>query len=833
MVLLGLKRAQKIVFWVPILTLVLGSIGSFYIYKYLCEQDESLQRQNAYLRSKEEVNQIDLTIANSLLRIQSYDDFLGFKHNSYKSDRTYLSQALEYTIFHRLSVFRDVSDKSKANKEMKLKLLTRISSVKSKLPHPTANDLIISEVLFEAIQKIKESSSFFGALIHVRQEIPRFSVIVRSKNDRNIYLVFTAPLLSIFENIDLEDDSHVVVSDDTTKNAWMIQGKDNKRQLKPVGHQDLQPKKSFFRFKFDKALPQSSLALSMEFNFSKAKSSFLSAASIGGTFSILLTFIIAYLFYVLVLLNRKANELISSKTIDLEKTAHDLQEALKGKTKFFGKISHEIRTPLNLILGMIDLCLESATDKKMNSYLSSMKASGEHLLSMIDDLLDIAKAESTGFNIEHRKTYLVQFLAEVTKLMGNDCRGKDLQFFTYFAPDLPSVVSCDPNRLRQILLNLLRNAVKYTNYGNIQLMASVDSRVPGKSVRLKFEILDTGVGIPEEKMNKVFDAFFQIESSSQLTEGGVGLGLSIVKDIVRRMNGTIEVSSSPFVGSSFRVYLDLDVISENSWLESYQSTAIGMKNLMIISNNELFQKTFLPLKKHPQINLFSARTSDFQGKNIADHGPDWIFIVDAENLDPNFASALKNKLLKDIVFVSRPGRPILSEFPKNATLIDNCPTLASEILLKLGFSSRARERKSEATAKAVQPLLQESVKKDRRIIVADDDLGNIELYKAYFSSTSWNINYALNGVEAWEQYQKEVPDLLILDIRMPILDGFGVIERVRRYEETNQLKQLPIIVVTADLLDGTAEKIQNFRNVSLLTKPLKKSVLMDLIDKQV
>lgn len=824
-----LKQARKIVFWVPVLTLILGIFITLTIYKYLNQQELNYRKQDSYQQAHEAVSQIDLQLSNSILRVQTYEDYVSGYGRSQIS-KAYISQALEYTVFHRLSTFKDVSTKKRPNA---YKLVMRINKKLSELPIPLKNDYMSTPELIDSIQQLIKNSAYHVPIVFESQGVIRFAVLMRSKIRKDIYFLFSAPLLSVFNKIDFGGISNVIVYDVYKKNQWMITQQDNKKIVRKVNPNDAQLSKDYFEFNFNKDLPQSGLSLGLKFSYVQAASPLVSTSRIIALLSLMLTIIISYLFYVLITSNRNANRLIINKTIDLEKTAHDLQVALNGKSRFLGKISHEIRTPLNLILGMIDLCTESAVDPKLQNYLKSMRSSGDHLLTMIDDLLELSKAESNDLSYEGKKTYLIQFLSDVTKLISADCRSKKLFLYTYFDPELPGKIICDPNRLRQVLLNLLRNAFKYTNSGYIQLNVSLISPMANNRAKIRFEVKDTGIGIPADKINKVFDAFFQVENSNIYADGGVGLGLSIVKDIVKKMNGHVHVISDPKTGTLFHVDLDFEVEDDITWLNGYKLENDLQKNVFVVSTNPQFQKSYSSLAKHPKISLDIISPKDFSEIPLEKLLSKNSYVI-LDMLTCGLYLQKLQELSKDKFII--PVGPLISRTGTKADSIlvnvDDIPLLAHETLNAIGFSSRSQNRNlvKSVPVYEVKNNVEALVKKKLNLIVADDDIGNIELYKAYFDNLDWNIQYAENGAEAWEYYNTQKPDLMIIDVRMPVMDGFQLVEKVRSHESTSTAKTVPIILATADLMEVTVERSKEFKMVYFLSKPIKKSVLLEKIE---
>jgi CheY-like chemotaxis protein len=454
---------------------------------------------------------------------------------------------------------------------------------------------------------------------------------------------------------------------------------------------------------------------------------------------------------------------------------------------------------------------------------------------MMDDLIDLAQAEKNEMTFQERTIYLAQFLGDVTRLAGQDCKHKGLQIYLHLDKSMPACILTDPNRLRQVLINLLRNACKYTQEGHVVLAVSATESMITQKVRLKFEIKDTGIGISQDHLNKVFEAFFQVENSKTYAEGGVGLGLSIVKDIVKKMNGKVNVSSTPNKGSVFTVEFEFSRPEKSPWFEIYKSLEPTRYTVLLLSRDQMLQRSFASLTSHINIDEIIYIEEDFARVLFYTDPNRKYWVV----LDPMTATMDLDILVRAFgrnVFVLGQNKPPQVDLP--VTYLGNAPFLPYEILTSSGFSSRKTQRKhlagllnlDKSKRTEIEDQQKEAIiKQDLNIIIADDDQGNIELYKAYFSNSPWQIDYNYDGVTAWESFEKKLPDLLILDVRMPNMDGFELLERIRGFEKRRNMKPIPVILVTADLLDYTAQTAKTFEDVTLLSKPIKKKLLMDTI----
>lgn len=824
-----LKQLKKFLFWIPIFTFILGVGISVYVYKSLQQRELAALQAESFSRSKELINQIDLLFSNSILRIQSYEEYIGSKPRTYKQDAGFISQSLPYTIFQRISIFRKIQNKDPKTGYPKLKVILRVNTKNSTLP-PSVSDYMVSELSLKGVQRLDAKKTFQEAVLHNFLDVPQISFILRSKTHSDVYFVYTAPLSSVFAKTELRPGESLDIMDETGGLSWTVKGSGSEKAVVASGGVP-GPNTLHHQFNFSEGMPQSGLKLNFRFNYLQ-QVTLSSSALIAGLMSLLISFVVSFLFYVLVRQNSLVTRLVIEKTNDLEKARHELEEILLGKSRFLGNISHEIRTPLNLILGMVDLCEEEDTNKKISQYLASMRASGNHLLSMIEDLLDLSKSESNDLQISPMRVNLIQFLDEVARLAGQDCSKKGLRFYASFAGDLPAAIKTDPSRLRQILMNLLRNACKYTSQGHVQLRVCVLAQQAQKT-QIRFEVSDSGIGIPEDKLAKIFDAFFQIEGSYALSEGGVGLGLAIVKELVRKLGGSMHVKSQPKKGSTFQVDLDVEVLEEQSWLTAFKVTDNQIRKLQLVSQDPRWVESISVLSMHESIEVHSAQIGSLPGL-LARSGQDpysWLVI---DTTAPGFAIESLKKLgaHQNILLAGNKRQIADANHNLKVTVLDHTPVLATDILNAMGLMTR---QKKKAERKQIQPPvatahISES-ESNRTFIVADDDMGNKELYMAYFEGSPWKIQYAMNGQEAWELYLREQPDLLVLDVRMPVMDGFEVVEKVRAQELQAGTPPKPILLVTADALSSTEEKALQYPKVSFLTKPIRKSVLFDSIRK--
>lgn len=524
---------------------------------------------------------------------------------------------------------------------------------------------------------------------------------------------------------------------------------------------------------------------------------------------------------------------------------------MESKTRFFGKVSHEIRTPLNLILGMIDLCEENDTQGVNQRFFSSMRSSGTHLLSMINDLLELAKGASNELAMNESTTALVPVISEVVRSCAHLAHGKDVECRATIALDLPAFVKCDAARIRQVISNLVRNASKYTVQGFVHLRASRIYQDESRLLKLKLEISDTGVGIPASRLPRIFDAFFQVESASQWAEGGVGLGLSIVKDIVSLMKGEISVESKEGQGTTFTVILPLEIVDDRSWVEAYRFRSQGTVHLDIVASDPKFEQLLAPIEIRSDIAIRHWRLADWKAfaakreiraKSILV----WDGRIPVDEEWQRLMGTYGRTLILDEN--EREGNVIVNEM---CSRISTHPLLLAEVFVGLGFSMReipakgfqkpgdsplsvsSQRKGDEGISGSGNPAESES-ERSLRILVADDDEGNLELYRAYFlKQTKWVIDYVVNGQQAVEMYQNAHYDVVILDGRMPVLDGYQAYEAIRKSDQgrVSTQRMVPILIVSADMKKDFDERVLNDLNADFLAKPISRSALLEAIQK--
>lgn len=379
----------------------------------------------------------------------------------------------------------------------------------------------------------------------------------------------------------------------------------------------------------------------------------------------------------------------------IERLNAEIERANQAKSDFLANMSHEIRTPMNAILGMADLLGETPLTTEQRRYVETFQRAGTNLLSLIDDILDLSKVESGNITLESIAFDLHDVVSQVVELVRFKARAKGLEVESKIDEDVPRYLVGDPARLRQIFLNLLGNSLKFTELGGLTVSAHVDT-IADSLVTLRFGVSDTGIGIPEDKLDKVFENFSQADASTTRKYGGTGLGLSISKSFVELMQGRIWVESTVDLGSTF---------------------------------------------------FFTAQFE-----------------------------------------------------------------IAEEVV---------ETHVHAATAPAELPAC--------RILLADDSEDNRFLVRAYLQDSPCELEFAEDGAIALEKLKSRIFDLALMDVHMPVVDGYVATTQYRAWEQEQKRGALPVLALTADAFQEAREKSQAAGFTAYLTKPIRKSTLMRAI----
>lgn len=543
---------------------------------------------------------------------------------------------------------------------------------------------------------------------------------------------------------------------------------------------------------------------------------------------------------------RVANATLRRKQAHLRRIHKDLiaakeqaEAGSRAKTEFLANMSHEIRTPMNAIIGLCDLTLRSELTPRQQDHLTKVYVSANNLLNIINDLLDISKVEAGKMTLTHDTVDLERLFSDLAASMSTELEAKNLELLFDIDPAAPTFVSGDALRLNQILLNLVGNAKKFTESGDIVLSLHKTAERDGRSL-LRFSVRDTGIGLTEDQIARLFQPFSQAEEGTTRKYGGTGLGLAICRQLVELMEGRIWVESEYGKGSEFIFEVPFAVLSPEDAshrLSEGVSHDMAGTRVLVVDDNPNAREIIEAQLTHFELEVTacaSATEALAEVKRADAELPFDVILMDYRMPDMDGLSASSvirndmslNKTPK-IILVTAASRLLDEEADKQVSMVDDVLTkpvnpsaLLNAIMNVLtGTKSKYRNKslvEPKVSEKDLGPIM------GARILLVEDNAINQDVAKEFLRPGRFYLDVAEDGVEAVEMVAQNVYDLVLMDIHMPRMDGY---EATRKIRESVSAEQLPIVAMTANVYDSDIQKALETGMNAHIGKPVQSEIL--------